>query len=148
MSFEHPRLLVVHFPQCFRFYRDVLQLKPNWGDEADSYASFTQPPYERIVLAIFDRQAMADAVGRGSWPSDAWSQDRCLLTCSYPDVDAEVQRLQQQGVAVELEPADFPGWGIRCAYLRDPDRNLIELSSPMPQDAWSPGLQEAAEKWR
>ena len=99
------------------------------------------------MLAIFDRQAMADAVGRGNWPSDAWSQDHCVLTFDLPDVDAEVIRLKQLGIQLDREPADFPSWGIRCAYLRDPDGNLVEISSAMLQDDWSPGLREAAEKW-
>jgi catechol 2,3-dioxygenase-like lactoylglutathione lyase family enzyme len=147
MPLLHTRLLVSNFPACFRFYRDILHLKPSWGDEADSYASFTQEGEERIVLAIFNQQAMAEVVGRGDWPPAARTQDQGVLIFQVSNLDIEVEKLKQQGVQVVAGPADFPDWGIRCAYLRDPDGNLIELCSGLARDAWSEDLRAADEKW-
>jgi catechol 2,3-dioxygenase-like lactoylglutathione lyase family enzyme len=143
----HTRLLVMNFPACFRFYRDVLQLRPSWGDEADSYASFTQNQGDDIVLALYRRQDMSAVVGTDSLPLDPPSQDRSMLILSVEDVDGMVSRLQKQGVAVVREPADFPDWGIRSAYLRDPDGNLIELSGGLDPDKWSDGLRAGSERW-
>jgi catechol 2,3-dioxygenase-like lactoylglutathione lyase family enzyme len=42
------------------------------------------------------------------------------------DVDAEVDRLERQGVAIEAYPSDQT-WLWREAYLRDPDGNSICL---------------------
>ncbi len=55
-----------------------------------------------------------------------------MLIVTVEDVDASVERLQAQGVQFLTDPRDFPGWGIRSAYLRDPDGNLIELYSDLP----------------
>ena len=41
------------------------------------------------------------------------------------DVDAACDALRAQGVALLVEPRDYP-WG-RSAYLRDPDGRLVEL---------------------
>ena len=60
MDLAHTRLLVHDFASCYRFYRDTMQLKPSWGDENGGYASFTQANNSKIVLAIFDRQEMAE----------------------------------------------------------------------------------------
>ena len=37
--------------------------------------------------------------------------------------------------SVSAEPADGRDWGIRVAYVRDPDGNLIELNHPIPMEA-------------
>jgi lactoylglutathione lyase len=42
------------------------------------------------------------------------------------DVDASFDRLADEGLAVEREPADY-AWG-RSAYLRDPAGNQVELT--------------------
>jgi len=148
MGIDHTRLLVVNFTECFRFYRDVLGLKVHWGNENDTYASFTAQEDDVVTLAIFSRQDMAKALGTSHLPVEAACQDRSMLIVSVEDVDAIVERLQAQGVTFVSGPRNYPDWGIRSAYLRDPDGNLIELSSGLPPEQWSPGLQEAEQKYK
>jgi catechol 2,3-dioxygenase-like lactoylglutathione lyase family enzyme len=45
---------------------------------------------------------------------------------SVPDVDLACAELQAKGISIEIEPHDYY-WG-RSAYLRDPDRHLLELN--------------------
>ena len=40
-----------------------------------------------------------------------------------------------------------PDWGIRVAYLRDPDSNLIEVNSSMPTSEWTDELRAEGEKY-
>jgi lactoylglutathione lyase len=148
MKLTHTRLLVIKFPECFRFYRDILQLKPSWGDENDSYASFTQGQDDAtIVLAIFRRQGMSEVLGTDTLLLNPPIQDHSMLIVEVEDLDDTVEKMRGQGVKFIKGPTSFPDWGYRGAFLRDPDGNLIELSSELSFDQWSEGLQEASQKW-
>lgn len=146
MKFDRSRLLVVNFSECFRFYRDAIGLKVTWGNENDSYASFANQDGEEIVLALFTRQTMAETVGADHLPTDVQTQDRVALIFHVDDVDAEADRMQARGIQLVAGPKDFPGWGIRSVYLRDPDGNLLELYSDLESGEWTEGLREAAKK--
>lgn len=147
MPIQHTRLLVHNFAECFRFYRDALGLTVTWGDEEDSYASFTDGEGDGPTLALFRRQAMAEVVGSAKLPSDAFCQDRFMLIIQVEDVDATVDKLRERGVQLTVGPQDFPDWGIRAAYLRDPDGNLIELSGGLDATQWSDGLRASAQEY-
>ncbi|MEW5868367.1 MAG: VOC family protein [Chloroflexota bacterium] len=77
MKLTHVRLLVTDFPACFRFYRDSMGFAATWGDENSGYASFVAG--EDATLALFDRQAQAEAVGAASLPLEAACQDKAML---------------------------------------------------------------------
>jgi catechol 2,3-dioxygenase-like lactoylglutathione lyase family enzyme len=57
------------------------------------------------------------------------SDDLCFLVDASPD--EVVAHLARQGVAIEVGPVDKRGarGTIRSVYCRDPDGNLVELSS-------------------
>lgn len=143
----HTRLLVDHFADCFRFYRDVLRLTPKWGDENSGYASFESED-GRVLLAIFERQSMTAVLETGSLPVNPPGQDKFMLVVGVEDVDAEVRRIRQQGGQILMGPKNFPDWGYRGAYLRDPDGSLVELLTSIPAEQWSDGLREADEKYK
>lgn len=48
------------------------------------------------------------------------------IALAVADVDGACDELRTQGVALLVEPRDYP-WG-RSAYLRDPDGRLVELA--------------------
>jgi catechol 2,3-dioxygenase-like lactoylglutathione lyase family enzyme len=123
-GFTHVRLLVSDLKACFRFYRDVLEFDVLWGDDEGSYASFKT---DRTILALFKRQAMAEAIGSADKPSHVDCQDRVALIFEVDDVDVAYQRLRDTGITFLTEPLDRPDWGIRAAHFRDPDGNLIEI---------------------
>jgi lactoylglutathione lyase len=147
MRIDHVRLLVVNFAECFRFYRDIIGLTVKWGVEDDSYASFSVPGQQDPNLALFRRAEMAKVLGTDQLPGDAACQDRGMLIIGVKNVDATVARFLALGVQFVLEPQDYPGWGMRSAYLRDPDGNLIELSDELPREDWTQGLREAADQY-
>jgi catechol 2,3-dioxygenase-like lactoylglutathione lyase family enzyme len=146
MQIPHVRLLVDHFADRFRFYRDFIRMTPMWGDENSGYASF-QSDDGQVALALFLRQPMSDVLGTGSLPVSPPGQDKFILIFGVEDVDSEVQRIQQQGGEILLGPKNFPDWGYRGAYLRDPDGNLVELLTSLPEEQWSEGLREADEQY-
>jgi catechol 2,3-dioxygenase-like lactoylglutathione lyase family enzyme len=147
MRINHVRLLVVNFAECFCFYRDIIGLTVIWGNEADDYAAFAEKGNKVPNLALFRRRAMAEALGTSHLPSDVTSQDRSILIIGVADVDVEVTRMLTLGAQFVVGPQDYPDWGMRSAYLRDADGNLLELTSDLPPERWSPGLREAAQQY-
>ena len=143
----HTRLLVTQFAECVCFYRDILGLTLRWGDENSGYASFEENSSGDPLLALFQRQEMAAAIGTENLPLDAQSQDKVMLIFGVDDVDAEVERIRKLGWKIEQEPRSFPEWGYRGAYLRDPDGTLIELLTGLPAEEWTDELKDADEKY-
>jgi lactoylglutathione lyase len=139
MKLTYIRLLVSDFDASFRFYRDTMQFEVAWGEEGSGYADFKTG--SGTGLALFDRSEMADSLGTSDLPESAQAQDRFLLIFGVEDLYTTVGHLRERGVVFEVEPADHPEWGIRTAHLRDPDGNLIEINSPMPQEEWTEELR-------
>jgi catechol 2,3-dioxygenase-like lactoylglutathione lyase family enzyme len=129
-KYAYTRLLVSNFKACFLFYRDVMGFQATYGTENDTYADFNTGG---VSIALFDRLEMSKAVGTSHLPADANTQDRVCLIFAVEDVDAACQQLKTQGIPLTVGPSDHPDWGIRSAYVRDPDGNLIEINQPLPQ---------------
>ncbi|MGE5602763.1 MAG: VOC family protein [Nitrososphaerales archaeon] len=148
MKLTHVRLLVNDFDACFRFYRDVMGFEVVWGAEGSSYADFKSRRGEAMV-ALFGRQAMADTFGMGELPPEppCPCQDRTMLVFEAADLDSTVAALRARGVDFVADLQDQPDWGIRTAHLRDPDGNLIELNSPLPESQWSDELADEAARY-
>ncbi|MGM0885174.1 MAG: VOC family protein [Bacillota bacterium] len=114
MELTHTRLLVDCFKDCFVFYRDVMGFEPIWGTEEDTYADFKA---SNTILALYDRKAMADAIGSSYSPNDPFS-DRVVMVFKVNDVDKTFLELKEK-VSFILEPISTP-YGIRNANFRDP----------------------------
>ncbi len=147
MQIDHIRLLTADFVACFRFYRDVMGFRVTWGDEGGSYASFSDREDKKPTLALFEREAMAAEVGTSHLPTGAPAQDRAILIIGVEDVDRTVQELEARGAPVVKAPQDYPDWGIRAAYLRDPDGNLIEVNSGLAPELFSDELRYLNQKY-
>jgi catechol 2,3-dioxygenase-like lactoylglutathione lyase family enzyme len=141
-------LLVAKFAACFRFYRDILGFSVTWGDEDDNYAAFTDRESKETTLALFRRQAMAEVIGTTHLPSDPPCQDHAMLIIDVENVDATVEELRSRGAQFMSDPQDHPDWGIRSAYLRDPDGTLIEICSGLEPTKWSEALSNGVQKYR
>jgi lactoylglutathione lyase len=132
MRLHHVRLLVSDVDAAIAFYRDVLGFELQWGEAAIGYASFAGG--RGVDLSVFARGGQPEAAPP--------SGDRALLSLQVDDVDAEVARLRDLGVPIAAEPRDEPGWGLRVAYVRDPDGTLLELMRQLPPAEWSPWLRD------
>lgn len=130
LTFTHVRLLVTDYRACFHFYRDVLGFDVEWGDEVGVYADLRTG---ETTIALFDRTAMADAIGTENQPADVDRQDDVSLIFNVANVDTAYDRLKTETTFI-TEPHDQPGWGIRVAHFRDPAGTLIEINQPLEQD--------------
>lgn len=128
MKLTHIRLLVTDYGACFRFYRDVMKFKLEWGEEDGVYADFK---ISGIALSLFDRALMATALDTQTKPLVTEMQDPFALIFEVKNVDKAFETIMALGVKFVTIPHDQPNWGIRVAHLRDPDGNLIELNEPL-----------------
>ena len=130
-KYEFTRLLVTNFKECFRFYRDVMGFKANFGTEDDTYADFE---IGAVNISLFDKAEMSATLGTSSKPVHAEMQDTICLTFSVERVDEFFRHLKEKGVSLLTEPTDHEDWGIRTLHFRDPDGHLIEINQPLKRD--------------
>lgn len=114
------RLIVTDFGAVYRFYRDVVGLKPQFDNPGGPYVAFK--PDHGSAIALHDRTALAGVVPDLTQAGG----DRALLVIRVDDLDAKIAELTERGAGHITAPIELDG-RIRCAYLRDPERNLIEL---------------------
>lgn len=113
---------------CYDFYTQKLGLLPNWGDRNGPYTDFVTKEGEEPCFAIFAGINMP--MYKGYTPPTATTQPDTLEICIPSDnVDEDYNRLKEAGVEFISEPQTIEDWGMRCVYFRDPEGNLIELSS-------------------
>ena len=130
-KYEFTRLLVTNFKECFRFYRDVMGFKANFGTEDDTYADFE---IGAVNISLFNKAEMSATLGTSSKPVHTEMQDTICLTFSVESVDEFCRHLKEKGVSLLTEPADQEDWGIRTVHFRDPDGHLIEINQPLKRD--------------
>jgi catechol 2,3-dioxygenase-like lactoylglutathione lyase family enzyme len=102
------------------FYRAVLEEEPQ-GDEV--FAWFTSP---RADLTLYSEAGM-EQMAPGSTTGAGYGG--CVLEFGVDDVDAEFERLMKLNVPIVKPPSTQP-WGIRSAWFRDPDGNIINFNAP------------------
>ncbi|WP_330300279.1 VOC family protein [Streptomyces sp. NBC_00503] len=122
MELTQIRLLVSDFPAVYRFYRDVLGLKPQFEAEDGPYAKLS-PDTGHAAIALQDRAHMADVLGQLGAEPEGY---RALVVLRVDDLDAAHAELAARGAEFTRDPGPM-GDRIRVAYLEDPEGNLIEL---------------------
>ncbi|WP_026688956.1 VOC family protein [Alteribacter aurantiacus] len=142
MKLDNIRLLVSHFEDCFYFYRDTLQLAVTWGEAGGAYASFQDE--DENTIGLFKKELMAEAVNKDDLPPDV--QDRFAFIFRVDNLEETVATLKEKGAHV-TDIKEQSGWGIKTAYIRDPDGNLIELMESIPRDTWDKSLKEEDAKY-
>lgn len=121
---SYTRLLVSNIEACFNFYRDVMEFQVTMDAVHEGYADFAAGD---LNLALFRRQEMAEMVGTENKPADVECQDKVVLIFSVNDLEEVYQNLKRKGIQFTKSPMNNPYYGIKTAYLRDPDGNLIGL---------------------
>lgn len=120
----YTRVLVNDFTSCFLFYKDVMEFDVTVDDREAGYAEFKAGD---MRLSLFKRQEMAQIVGNTHKPSHTECQDRIALIFTVTDLEEVYQKIRHKGVKFAVEPMNNPYYGIKTAYLRDPDGTLLGL---------------------
>ncbi|MFH9548681.1 VOC family protein [Streptomyces sp. NPDC051445] len=122
MEFAQIRLLVTDFAACYRFYADVLGLKPQSGAEQGPYEKFSATTGS-TGIAIQDRAMMTRVLGE---LGDTANGHRSLVALRVDDLDATCERITARGATLIHGPAPMTD-RMRVAHLKDPEGNLVEL---------------------
>ncbi|MER5855337.1 VOC family protein [Streptomyces sp. NPDC059688] len=122
MELAQVRLLVTDFAACYRFYADVLGLKPQSGA--------TEGPYEKFSahagsagIALQDRVMMAEVLDE---LNGTVTGHRSLVVLRVDDLDAYCAEITSRGATLIHGPALMTD-RMRVAHLKDPEGNLVEL---------------------
>jgi predicted enzyme related to lactoylglutathione lyase len=111
MEIGYANVFVADLGTAIAFYRDVLGLELNMGDEAFGYASFAAGPIT-LGLAQTDEEGL---VGRHTG-----------IGFMVHDVDAVYEDLLGKGVEFTMPPSKQP-WGGTLALFKDLDGNVFYL---------------------
>ncbi|OXS32445.1 VOC family protein [Streptomyces sp. XY006] len=122
MELAQVRLLVTDFAACYRFYGDVLGLKPQSGASEGPYERFS-PAVGSAGIALQDRAMMAEVLDE---VGDAAAGHRSLVVLRVDALDAYCAEITLRGATVLHGPAPLTD-RMRVAHLKDPEGNLVEL---------------------
>ncbi len=126
MKFISTRIITADVNRLVEFYEAVTQVSAVWGNEL-----FAEIPTPVGTLAIGSDKTVP-LFGAGS--AEPAANRTAILEFIVEDVDAEYGRLRDRVGEVVTEPTTMP-WGNRALLFRDPDGNLVNLFTPVTDDA-------------
>jgi predicted enzyme related to lactoylglutathione lyase len=126
MKFVSTRIITADVNRLVDFYELVTEVSAAWGNEL-----FAEIPTPIGTLAIGSDKTVP-LFGDGS--AEPGANRSAILEFIVDDVDAEYERLRGCLAEVVTEPTTMP-WGNRALLFRDPDGNLVNLFTPVTEQA-------------
>jgi predicted enzyme related to lactoylglutathione lyase len=126
VKFISTRLITADVNRLVDFYEAVTEVSAVWGNEL-----FAEIPTSVGTLAIGSDKTVP-LFGAGS--AEPAANRSAILEFIVEDVDAEYQRLCHRVGEVVTAPTTMP-WGNRALLFRDPDGNLVNLFTPVTDEA-------------
>ena len=124
-QYTYTRLHVKDCKACYQFYHDVLELEATFISEIDTYVELTDG---KVKLTLLNQDKIKEYLGTKTDFSFKDKSDRIALSFQVEDVEQACQYLQEKGIEIVSPPWNVVDWGIKLAFIRDPEGNLIELS--------------------
>jgi predicted enzyme related to lactoylglutathione lyase len=126
MKFLSTRLITADVTRLVNFYERVTETPAVWGNEL-----FAEIPTAVGTLAIGSDKTVP-LFGAGS--AEPAANRSSIIEFIVEDVDAEYERLRAYVGEIVTAPTTMP-WGNRALLFRDPDGNLVNLFTPVTEDA-------------
>lgn len=126
MKFISTRIITADVGRLVGFYEIVTGISAIWGNEL-----FAEIPTPIGTLAIGSEKTVP-LFGEGS--AEPAANRSAILEFIVEDVDAEYVRLREHVGEVVTVPTTMP-WGNRALLFRDPDGNLVNLFTPVTEEA-------------
>ncbi|MEM8832634.1 MAG: VOC family protein [Cyanobacteria bacterium P01_G01_bin.19] len=124
-QYTHTRLYVRDCRACYHFYHDILGLEATFASEIDSYVELTDG---NVKISLLNQNIIKDYLGTKTNFQFESQSDRIAVSFQVKDVEEACEYLKKQGVEVVSPPWNVVDWGIKLAFVRDPEGNLVELS--------------------
>jgi predicted enzyme related to lactoylglutathione lyase len=126
VKFISTRIITADVGELVAFYEAVTGVRAVWGNEL-----FAEIPTPAGTLAIGSDKTVP-LFGVGS--AEPAANRSVIVEFIVEDVDAEYARLRGRLDEVVTEPTTMP-WGNRALLFRDPDGNLVNLFTPVTDQA-------------
>jgi predicted enzyme related to lactoylglutathione lyase len=126
VKFISTRIITADVNRLVDFYEMVTEVSAVWGNEL-----FAEIPTPVGTLAIGSDKTVP-LFGVGS--AEPAANRSAILEFIVEDVDAEYERLRGNVGEIVTEPTTMP-WGNRALLFRDPDGNLVNLFTPVTDEA-------------
>ncbi len=126
MKLVSTRIITADVPSLVGFYELVTGADAVWANDL-----FAEIPTPVGTLAIGSDKTVS-LFGAGS--AEPAANRTAIIEFIVADVDAEYDRLRDRLDEVVTEPTTMP-WGNRALLFRDPDGNLINLFTPVTDEA-------------
>ena len=126
MKFVSTRIITADVERLVSFYEMVIGVAAIWANEL-----FAEIPTPVGTLAIGSDKTVP-LFGQGS--AEPAANRSCIIEFIVDDVDAEYGRLAGRLDEVVTKPTTMP-WGNRALMFRDPDGNLVNLFTPVTDEA-------------
>ena len=124
-KYVYTRLHVKDCKACYEFYHDILGLEATFVSNIDTYVELTDG---KVKLTLLSQDRIKDYLGTKTDFSFEQQSDRIALSFQVEDVEEACKYLQEKGVKIVSPPWNVIDWGMKLAFVRDPEGNLIELS--------------------
>ena len=136
---HHTAISTGDIDRSLRFYRDLLGFEEAFSSEwevgaevmdritglKDSSARYVMLKAGNAFVELFQYETPAPKPGEAMRPvCDHGITHICL---AVTDIDGEYERLKAAGMKFHCPPPKDSGRGLRVAYGRDPDGNVVEL---------------------
>jgi catechol 2,3-dioxygenase-like lactoylglutathione lyase family enzyme len=126
MKLISTRIITADVKRLVEFYELLTGVDAVWGNEL-----FAEIPTAIGTLAIGSDKTVP-LFGVGS--AEPAANRSAILEYIVDDVDAEFVRLREHLDEIVTEPTTMP-WGNRALLFRDPDGNLVNLFTPVTDEA-------------
>ncbi len=126
MKFVSTRIITADVKRLVGFYEMVTRVPAVWGNDL-----FAEIPTPVGALAIGSDKTVP-LFGEGS--AEPAANRSAIVEFIVDDVDGEYERLRERLAEVVTAPTTMP-WGNRALLFRDPDGNLVNLFTPVTDEA-------------
>ncbi|MCI4322466.1 MAG: VOC family protein [Thermoplasmata archaeon] len=122
-----PLVVCADFAASFGFYHDTIGL----ATETDGSPPWAEFQSSGVRLVLLEKGFYAKVHGADAPPLDVGPGGTVVFAIQVPDVDAAYRRISDAGRKFFSPPTDRPMMGVRNAILRDPDGNVVEISTKL-----------------